>query len=162
MIKAAWHKSVKARKDKPQNKVVPTDDKSSSKRELEKSSYQSSSPTTKKIKYDDPKKSSFSSLLKKAAPSSLDKSSTDGSSSVANGDASKTAVSSKSKGMRLKWKDHFGGTLSSTNIEDGETQADDENADESSGSAWKDRQKRDRIREKELVLKYKYVICARA
>mmetsp|Transcript_10086 Transcript_10086/g.11611 ORF Transcript_10086/g.11611 Transcript_10086/m.11611 type:complete len:871 (+) Transcript_10086:59-2671(+) len=155
-IKDAWHKSVKARKDKPQNKVSTTDNKSSSKRELENSSLQSFSPTTKKIKLVDPKKSSFSSLLKKVAPPSSDKSSTDGLPSVANSDVSKKVVSSKSKGMRLKWKDHFGGKLTFSNIpEEGETKAGDANDIVSSGSAWKDRQKRDRIREKEIVAKYK-------
>ena len=160
-IKDAWHKSVKVRKDinKPQNKDSTTDDKISSKRELESAPSQSSPPTTKKMKLDDPKKSSsFSSLLKKVAPSSSDKPSADRLSIVANDDASNKTIPSKNKGIRLKWKDHFGGKLTTSNtLEDGETKAGDENESGLSGSAWKDNQKRDRIREKELVAKYKYV-----
>ena len=153
-IKEAWHKSVKVRKDKPQNSIS-TDDKSSSKRELENSS-QSSSPTAKKIKLDDTKKSSFSSLLKKVAPNSSILGSSDKSSSLANDDVSKKTVSSKKPGKRLKWKDHFGGKLEVSKIlEDAETET-DENVDESSGS-WSDRKKRDRLREKELIAKAKYV-----
>jgi len=153
-IKEAWHKSVKVRKDKPQNSIS-TDDKSSSKRELDNSS-QSSSPTAKKIKLDDTKKSSFSSLLKKVAPTSSILGSLDKSSSLANDDVSKKIASSKKQGKRLKWKDHFGGKLEVSKIlEDAEAET-DENVDESSGS-WSDRKKRDRLREKELIAKAKYV-----
>lgn len=75
---------------------------------------------------------------------------------VANDDASNKTIPSKNKGIRLKWKDHFGGKLTTSNtLEDGETKAGDENESGLSGSAWKDNQKRDRIREKELVAKYK-------
>jgi len=150
-IKDAWHKSVKIRKDRPQNSSPTSDKIWSSKRGLENSS-QSSSQTAKKIKLDETKKSSFSSLLKKVDPFSVLNSS-DKSSSLANGDASKKVAASKKPGQRLKWKDHFGGKLEASKIINDETLP-DENDDEKSG-AWSDRKKRDRLREKELIAKAK-------
>lgn len=154
VIKDAWHKSVKIRKDRPQNSASTASDKTlSSKRGLESPS-QSYSPTAKKIKLDDTKKSSFSSLLKKVDPASILNSS-EKSSSLANGDASKKVAASKTLGKRLKWKDHFGGKLEVSKIINDENLI-DENTDETSGS-WLDRKKRDRLREKELIAKAKYV-----
>ena len=153
VIKDAWQKSVKIRKDRPQYSAQTSDKTSlSSKRVLENSS-QHSSPTAKKIKLDDTKKSSFSSLLKKVDPASI-LSNSDKSSSLVNGDASKKVAASKKPVKRLKWKDHFGGKLeASKSIDD--NPSNDGNEDES--GTWSDRKTRDRLREKELIAKAKYV-----
>jgi hypothetical protein len=151
VIKEAWHKSVKLRKDRLQRNV-PTSDKTSSKRSSESSPKQYS-PTAKKVKVDDTKKSSFSSLLKKVDTASVLNSS-DKSSSLANGDASKRTATTKKAGKRLKWKDHFGGKLEAAKIINDESLVDESTDDEASGS-WSDRKKRDRLREKELIAKAK-------
>jgi hypothetical protein len=154
-IKDAWNKSVKVRKEKPQENAA-SDGKPSLKRELE--SVQAPSPSAKKSKLDDSKRSSFSSLLKKMAPSSTkspDKSAADNSKTAANGDSSRKVASQKKQKKRVKWKDHFGGNLTAAKIlEDGEPVDADNPADESSVS-WSDRRKRDRLREKELLAKAK-------
>ena len=153
-IKEAWKVSVKIRKDKPQTSTS-TIVALSSKRDLDPSS-QSSSPTAKKPKLDDTKKSSLSSLLTKVAPTSI--LSTEDKYDLANGDSSKLGVKvSKKTGKRLKWKDHFGGMLEASKILEEDHTFRDENPDEDTPGSWSDRKKRDRLREKELLAKAKYV-----
>ena len=150
-IKDAWHKSVKVRKDRPQNSTaVASGQPSSTKRALGSHSLPSS--PAKKIKTDDNKKSSFSSLLKKVEPaSSLNF--TGKLSSLADGDASKKATASKKSGRRLKWKDHFGGKLEAAKIIDDDNLIDAD--DDETSASWSDRKKLDSLREKELMAKAK-------
>lgn len=145
-IKDAWKVSVKIRKDKPK----PASDPSmSTKRGLD-----GSPPAAKKAKVDDTKKSSLSSLLTKVTPTS---SILNPAGIPSNGDGSKSASAPQKKtGKRLKWKDHFGGKLEAAKIlEDDHTLRDENPEDEASN--WSDRKKRDRLREKELLAKAKYV-----
>lgn len=58
--------------------------------------------------------------------------------------------------MRVKWQDHFGGELTlSKTIEGDETKLEEMPAE--GNVSWSDRKKRDRLREKELLSKVKYV-----
>jgi len=150
-IKDAWHKSVKIRKDRSQSSAQTSDKTSSSSKRVVENTSQHSSPTAKKIKLDDTKKSSFSSLLKKVDPASILNTSNK-SSSLVNGDASKKVAVSKKPVKRLKWKDHFGGKLEASKCIDDDT-LHDVNEDES--GSWSDRKSRDRLREKELIAKAK-------
>jgi hypothetical protein len=95
--------------------------------------------------------------MQKMTPSSTAGKSEGSSKASANGVTSKKAASKNKQKKRVKWKDHFGGNLSASKIlENGEGMEAEEHADESSVS-WSDRRKRDRLREKELLAKAKYV-----
>jgi hypothetical protein len=170
-----WNKSVKERKEKQIDVQVAVDTRPSTKRELDSSSIPSP-PSSKKIKVDDTKKSTFSSLLRKMAPSSANAKVDGKKTSAASGEkshdetkkqvkpgstdeTSKKAAQKKQHLKRVKWNDHFGGNLTAAKIiEDGDGEL-EENEDESSVS-WSDRRKRDRLHEKELLDKAKYVIMA--
>jgi hypothetical protein len=172
-IMANWNKSVKERKEKQTEVQVAVDTRPTTKRDLESSSIPSP-PSSKKIKLDDTKKSSFSSLLKKMAPSSAsvkldgkgsstasgDKHDDDGKRPVVPGnneDTSKKAAQKKQHRKRVKWNDHFGGNLTASKIlEDGDGEIEESEDDPS--VSWSDRRKRDRLHEKELLDKAKYVI----
>jgi RNA recognition motif-containing protein len=172
-IMTNWNKSVKARKETNQIIEESPETTRGVKRELD-SSVIPSSPSSKKAKADDTKKSSFASLLKKMGPSSpntkIDAREYNAASgdkphdetrklvvSASNVDTSKKASQKKQHRKRVKWADHFGGNLTAAKIiEDGEAEV-EENEDDSSVS-WSDRRKRDRLREKELLAKAKYVI----
>lgn len=154
-IKDAWNKSVKARKDKQ------SENKASVKRELEHSS-QAPEPIVKKAKVEETKKSSsLSSLMKKMTPVSSNKSgqpSSDSLKSSPNLDPTKKISAQKKQKKRVKWKDHFGGNLTASKIlENGDSFETREHSEEPSVS-WSDRKKRDRLREKELLAKAKYVL----
>ncbi len=154
-LKDAWHKSVKLRKDAvPSSTAAASEKPATPKRSIESIS-QTNTPTAKKVKTEEPKKSSFSSLLRKVDPASIVNTSGRLSAS-ANGDAAKKAGAAKKTGKRLKWRDHFGGQLEAAKvISDGTHLLDDDTAD-GSGS-WSDGKNRDRGREKELIAKAKYV-----
>ncbi|VEU41305.1 unnamed protein product [Pseudo-nitzschia multistriata] len=149
-IKEAWKVSVKVRKDKT---LSSSSTPLALKRDLEASS-ESSLLRAKKPKLDDTKKSSLSSLLTKVAPSSI--LSTDDKHGVANVDSSKKvgSILAKKTGKRLKWKDHFGGTLEASKILEDDHTLRDENPDEDI-SGFGDRKSRDRNRERELLAKAK-------
>lgn len=142
------------------------------KRPLESSSDLSS---VKKSKNDVKKSSTFSTLLSKVSkkdetkngaskPTSeksggADKSSDNSGAGVvpSNGKGSETknAVSQNKSAKRVKWSDHFGGSLESSRaINDDSIESSDAPVVESNVS-WSDRRKRDRLREKELLLKAK-------
>jgi hypothetical protein len=144
-IKDAWHKSVKARKDKPKPKE--TSGTPPVKRELDTSATsESSAPLPKKAKVDDSKKS-FSSLMQKMSSTSKTPISSTGET------ATKTTIQKKQTKKRVKWKDHFGGNLTKSRIlEDGDAAID---AQDQTEVSWSDRKKRDRLREKELLAKAK-------
>jgi hypothetical protein len=57
----------------------------------------------------------------------------------------------------VKWADHFGGALSIAQMVEGEETADGAQPGDPSVS-WSDRKKRDRLREKDLLAKAKYVL----
>jgi hypothetical protein len=59
--------------------------------------------------------------------------------------------------MRVKWADHFGGNISASRILEGDDSVVEEGESDPSVS-WSDRNKRDRLREKELLAQAKYVI----
>jgi hypothetical protein len=100
--------------------------------------------------------SSFSTLLKKVSGSN--------SSSVAKPHSAEAATptkTAKAKGASkyVKWADHFGGQLSASQVIDGDV-ASTAPANGDSSVSWSDRKKRDRLREKELLSKVKYVTHA--
>lgn len=170
-IMANWNQSVKARKEKQLDITVAPDTKLGVKRELESTSIPSS-PSSKKIKLEDTKKSSFSSLLKKMAPSSASKPDSKESSatpgdkphdatkklvaSAINGESSNKSLQKKQHRKRVKWSDHFGGNLTAAKILE-DVDAEVEEHEDDSAVSWSDRRKRDRLREKELLAKAKYV-----
>lgn len=154
-LKAAWHKSVKLRKDSAQSSTATSDKASSAKRGLE-SAPQTGSPIAKKAKVEETKKSVFSSLLKKVDPKASIVNTSGRMSTSANGDAAKKAGVVKKTGKRLKWKDHFGGKLEAAKVISDDNHLLVEDTDEASGSLA-DRRSRDRLREKELIAKAKYV-----
>lgn len=160
-VKDAWHASVKALK----SAKAPSEPKTVVKRPIENPAPSPSS--AKKIKTDEPKKassSSFSSLLKKVSSTS----SSSFAKVVAEGNQD-NKVGALSKGLqngvpkppltkktskRVKWADHFGGTLTASVViegDGGETVAPASANDVN----WSDRKKRDRMREKELLAKAK-------
>jgi hypothetical protein len=62
------------------------------------------------------------------------------------------------KSLRVKWVDHFGGDLTASKILEGDDSQVEQEADsDPSAVSWSDRKKRDRLREKELLAKAKYV-----
>jgi len=171
-VKDAWQASVKARKSKASSSG---ESKVGTKRPSDSAPVSASPSSAKRSKSgDDAKKpSSFSSLLKTLSGS-------DGSKAASNGTPDKAKQSSDSAGSspkssgngapengtkakttkakkatkRVKWSDHFGGTLTASQL------IEDEEATEGAPVAdvsWSDRKKRDRIREKELLAKAKCV-----
>ena len=146
-IKDAWHKSVKARKEKPKPKET-SEKNPPVKRELDTSTAsENSAPLPKKAKVDDSKKS-FSSLLQKMSTTSKTPTSSTGEA------AKKSTIQKKQTKKRVKWTDHFGGNLTKSRIlEDGDTTVDVQ--EDQTDVSWSDRKKRDRLREKELLAKAK-------
>jgi hypothetical protein len=164
-VKDAWNASVKQRKsqDAPPASQAPIPTSSvaaaagpavgavsnANKRAAEKDAP-SPAASAKKIKS---APSSFSTLLKKVSGSNG--SAVNKAPSVEAASPSKAAKAKKSL-KRVKWADHFGGELSAAQLIEG-----DSNAAKSSGAdasvSWSDRKKRDRMREKELLSKVKYV-----
>lgn len=73
-------------------------------------------------------------------------------------EADQKPVEKKKTNKRVKWVDHFGGEITATKIftADGD---DVEKPPEQSEkpASWSDRKKRDRLRERELLAKAKYV-----
>jgi hypothetical protein len=154
-IKEAWNKSVKSRKEKPNEKEA-TDCKLTQKRGLDALS-QISAPIGKKSKVEDAKKSSsLSSLVKKMAPTSEQPLKTEDEPSMTTGstDGSTNLPATKKQKKRVKWKDHFGGNLTASKIlENGDSTVVEVQSD--ANVSWSDRRKRDRLREKELLAKAK-------
>jgi TFIIS helical bundle-like domain len=158
-VKDAWNASVKQRKSQDVPPPAPTSPAAAApavvavsnvnKRAAEKDAP-SPAASAKKVKT---VPSSFSTLLKKVSGSNA--SAVNKSSSVEASSPSKAARAKKSL-KRVKWADHFGGDLSASQLIEG-----DSNAVKASGAdasvSWSDRKKRDRMREKELLSKVKYV-----
>jgi hypothetical protein len=68
------------------------------------------------------------------------------------------ALASKGSKKRVKWADHFGGDLSVSYVMEGDESLVGSSKGQSESSlSWSDRKKRDRLREKELLLSVKYV-----
>lgn len=63
------------------------------------------------------------------------------------------ATIQKKPALRVKWADHFGGSLADSHAVEGEEGDHDPSTD--SNVSWSDRKKRDRMREKELLAKAK-------
>ena len=55
----------------------------------------------------------------------------------------------------MKWADHFGGKIETAHDDEGDEIETHQTAD--TNVSWSDRKKRDRLREKELLSKAKYV-----
>lgn len=66
------------------------------------------------------------------------------------------AAKKKKGGKRVKWSDHFGNPLTEFQLVEGR-EALAAGATSEVDVSWSDRKKRDRMREKELLLKVKYV-----
>ena len=169
VVKSSWKASVKAHKiaegtSQPKMTVV-------SKREAPSSS-DPQSPTPKRTKVTDSSpKQSFSSLLQKLSGSSATPSSTSDSKSnqnqsnngvkvesaktnwKASNASSPQAVPKKKKpSARVKWADHFGGELADARLIEGENVVSEA---QPSTESWSDRKKRDREKEKKLLLTMK-------
>jgi hypothetical protein len=154
-VKDAWKASVKQRKgqDAPPSTRAPAPptvtvvaSNSANKRTAE-SDAPSPAASVKKVKTAAP---SFSTLLKKVSGSN-------GSSPTKPLPGTPTkGAKSKGSSKYVKWADHFGGQLSASQLIDSEGTASTAVAAEASVS-WSDRKKRDRMREKELLSKVKYV-----
>lgn len=175
-VKDAWQASVKARKP-PDSQSTSGSAKEAGKRKVDAVSPSSPSLSAKRVRsVDETKKGSFSSLLKKvsgpkdgkdASPTSSKGSTnvTASGSSPQNGgtdslsiDVADSATKMKKVGKRVKWSDHFGGTLTASQLIEGD---DGEGApvDDVAAVSWSDRKKRDRLREKELLSRVKCVFC---
>jgi hypothetical protein len=63
----------------------------------------------------------------------------------------------KKTAKRVKWADHFGGQITVSQLMDGEVGENEISASNDNSMSWNDRKKRDRLREKELLQKVKYV-----
>ena len=63
----------------------------------------------------------------------------------------------KKTSVRVKWADHFGGDLAESRLIEGENIV-QEPAAAASAESWSDRKKRDREKEKKLLLTMKYVL----
>ena len=61
----------------------------------------------------------------------------------------------KKSSVRVKWADHFGGNLADSRTIEGENMV--QTQDKGSAESWSDRKKRDREKEKKLLLTMKYV-----
>jgi hypothetical protein len=61
------------------------------------------------------------------------------------------------KSLRVKWVDHFGGDLTASKFLEGDDSQVEQEAESDPSVSWSDRKKRDRLREKELLAKAKYV-----
>jgi hypothetical protein len=72
-------------------------------------------------------------------------------------DISVLRLAAPKKSLRVKWVDHFGGDLSASKIIEGDDTQVEQEADSDPSVSWSDRKKRDRLREKELLAKAKYV-----
>jgi hypothetical protein len=57
----------------------------------------------------------------------------------------------------VKWADHFGGQITVSQLVDGEVGENEVSTSNENSLSWNDRKKRDRLREKELLQKVKYV-----
>mgnify|MGYP005841597813 CR=1 FL=1 len=68
--------------------------------------------------------------------------------------------SKKSTKARVKWADHFGGNLMAAQVIDSVDTPSDGAKPEEASVSWTDRKKRDRLREKELLAKAKYVVLS--
>lgn len=109
-------------------------------------SEEANAPPAKKARTEESKTSSLSNLLKTVNPN--------GTGSTKPLEEDKTGAKKakpKKPGLRVKWSDHFGGSLSVSKILEGGDINGEEDAQDASGS-WQDRSKRDRIKEKELLL----------
>lgn len=122
---------------------------------------------TKRSRVDDQgkKSSSFAKLLKKVSTTDEKKpagakcaeaTSDNSSSASSNGQAPipKTAATKK-PAKRVKWSDHFGGSLAASRLIKGDTVESSDASGEQSNVSWSDRKKRDRLREKELLAQAK-------
>eukprot|EP00977_Amphora_coffeiformis_P000975 scaffold212_cov173-Amphora_coffeaeformis.AAC.1 len=161
LVKSSWKASVKARKiaegsSQPALKITID-----SKRPVPETSS-APSPSAKRAKVSDsPAKSSssLSSLLTKMTASSKQ-----GQTNGVKADAAKTTWESnnsvspqathkkKKTSVRVKWADHFGGDLAESRLIEGENIAQEPAA---STESWSDRKKRDREKEKKLLLTMK-------
>jgi hypothetical protein len=72
-------------------------------------------------------------------------------------DISVLRLAAPKKSLRVKWVDHFGGDLTASKILEGDDSQVEQEADSDPSVSWSDRKKRDRLREKELLAKAKYV-----
>jgi len=61
----------------------------------------------------------------------------------------------KKQTKRVKWKDHFGGTLVAAKILESDNVQPEEAQDADTSVSWSDRRRRDRLREKELLAQAK-------
>ena len=66
------------------------------------------------------------------------------------------SAAKKKQSARVKWADHFGGDLIDSKLIEGETVVQNQGSAES----WSDRKKRDREKEKKLLLTMKYVLVS--
>lgn len=67
------------------------------------------------------------------------------------------SATKKKQSARVKWADHFGGDLIDSRLIEGETVVQNHGSSES----WSDRKKRDREKEKKLLLTMKYVFVSK-
>jgi hypothetical protein len=167
-VKDAWNASVKLRKTQdapppasapapatssdlaPSPPTAPVVTSNSVNKRMAGGDAPSPAASAKKVKTT---ASSFSTLLKKVSGSN--------SSSVTKPHSTEAVTptkAAKAKGVSkyVKWADHFGGQLSASQLIDGDGTSTAVGTVESSVS-WSDRKKRDRLREKELLSKVKYV-----
>lgn len=162
-VKDAWNASVKHRKSSeapppppapPATVVVATASSSVNKRSAD-SDAPSPAAAPKKTKTN---VSSFSSLLQKVS----------GSNGIAaeKPSNSETPIPTPEKvtkpkkvSKRVKWVDHFGGDLTASQMFEADEPALENGAVGAADASvsWSDRKKRDRMREKELLSKVKYV-----
>lgn len=166
-IKDSWLVSVKAKKGVGENSVA---------KKRSSDSSVDSPVANKKMKTETSKRApSFSSLLQKVsktegttkgAPDTGSNSSSDpgassktpDGSSPSDGKDSSPSKQAKKVSKRVKWADHFGGTLSAAQEFDGGEEPSETAPVGDVSVSWSDRKKRDRLREKELLARAKYVI----
>lgn len=161
-VKEAWHASVKQRKNQdlappPVNHNIMLPAKRMAENE-------GTSPSaTKKVKMvvvaEETSKKSFSSLLKKVSGSDTASrpSPTVSPPTKASAPAVPKPLKQKKVSMRVKWADHFGSELCSAQTIEGALPSESATTTNDSSVSWSDRKKRDRLREKELLTKVKYV-----